>query len=198
MQLEFLLARAIVTHDEFVNLVLRNRVNSGILARLPELGLPDCWLVSGALFQTIWNLLSGYPPEQGIKDYDVFYFDPDTAWQSEDRAIGRANAALADLGAEIEVRNQARVHLWYERKFQAPYPPLACATDGIDRFLQRNAQVGIRPAGRTFEIYAPHGLEDIAELRVRPNRTANFRADLYEEKARRWKALWPKLSIDPA
>jgi hypothetical protein len=28
------------------------------------------------LFQTVWNLQRGRPPGQGIKDYDLFYFDP--------------------------------------------------------------------------------------------------------------------------
>ncbi|HEV2955283.1 MAG TPA: hypothetical protein VGX95_04125 [Xanthobacteraceae bacterium] len=32
-------------------------------------------------------------------------------------------------------------------------------------------------------------------LIVRPNLTQNFRARLYHEKAARWKALWPELSI---
>ena len=61
-----------------------------------------------------------------------------------------------------------------------------------------NAQVGIRRAGNTCEIYAPHGFGDLAELIVRPNLTANFRADLYYAKAERWKASWPEITIKPA
>lgn len=114
-------------------------------------------------------------------------------------AIRRANAAFADLGVEVELRNQARAHLWYEDKFGAPYPPLACATEGIDRFLSRNCMVGLRPNGAGFAVYAPEGFDDIEAMIVRPNRAANFQAARYREKAARWMALWPALRVlDPA
>jgi len=77
----------------------------------------------------------------------------------------------------------------------ARLPALACATEGIDRFLMRNAMVGIKPNGPDFDVYAPHGFGDIAAKVVRPNKTANFQAARYREKAARWKALWPSLTV---
>ncbi len=187
-----------MTESVFLALAISNRANAQILERLPALGLPDCWLVSGCLFQSVWNAMAGHPPDRGIRDYDLFCFEPDTSWEAEDSAIRRANAGFADLGVTVELRNQARVHLWYEAKFGAPYPPLTCATQGIDRFLSRNCMVGIRPNGPGFDVYAPHGFDDIAAMIVRPNKTANFQAERYREKAARWKALWPSLTIlDP-
>jgi len=184
-----------MTEAEFIAAILRNPVNATILARLPQLKAPDAWLVSGALFQTVWNVQTHRAPSYGIKDYDIFYFDPDTSWDAENDVIVRAGHVFADVSAAIEVRNQARVHLWYEAKFGAPYPPLARATDGIDHFLMHNAQVGIRARGETYDLYAPHGFEDVARMIVRPNRTANFRADRYREKAERWKSQWPEITI---
>ncbi|MBI3675576.1 MAG: nucleotidyltransferase family protein [Proteobacteria bacterium] len=187
-----------MTESEFLDVIRRNPVNRAILERLSRLGLPDCWLVSGALFQTAWNVRTGRDPLFGIKDYDLFYFDSDKSWDAEDRAIHVANALFADLGASIELRNQARVHLWYEMKFDTHYPPLARATDGIDRFLMQVAMVGVRPVSSGFEIYAPHALGDVANLIVRPNRMPNFKPNLYYEKAERWKTLWPELVVIPA
>lgn len=183
--------------DAFTRDALINPVNRAIFHRLPALELPDAWLVSGALFQTVWNVRDGHPPQRGIKDYDIFYFDPDTSWEAEDRVISRARTTLADLGVDIEVRNQARVHLWYAEKFHAPYTPLARSTDGIDRFLMPCAQIGMRSLDGDFEIYAPNGFNDIDNMVVRPNHTPNFRADHYMAKAQRWKALWPALTIIP-
>jgi hypothetical protein len=176
--------------------MLRNRFNRAILDRLPALALPDAWLVSGALFQTVWNVQTNRQPDFGIRDYDVFYFDPDTSWDAEDAAIQRAADAFADLGITVELRNQARVHLWYAEKFGKPYPRLQRATDGIDRFLMPCAQVGVNADGAT--VYAPHGFDDIAAMIVRPNRTANFHPDRYREKALRWQDSWPELTILPA
>jgi len=187
-----------MTEAEFVAAVFRNPVNAIILARLPQLETAGAWLVSGALFQTVWNVLTRRAPDYGIKDYDVFYFDSDTSWDAENAVIERARRLFADMDAVIEVRNQARVHLWYEAKFGSPYPPLARTTDGIDHFLMHNAQVGIRPRGDSYEVYARHGFDDIANMIVRPNRTPNFRANRYREKAERWKSLWPEITILPA
>ncbi len=145
--------------QSFTETILTNRFNREILARLPGLALPDAWLVSGSLFQTVWSVQTARPPEYGIKDYDIFYFDPDLSWEAEDTVIKRAAACFGDLDVTVEVRNQARVHLWYTAKFALPYPPLTRSADGIDRFLMHTAQAGIRPDG---EIYAPHGFDDIA------------------------------------
>ncbi|HEY0106554.1 MAG TPA: nucleotidyltransferase family protein [Rhizomicrobium sp.] len=183
---------------QFVASVLTNPVNRAILERLPLLGVPDCWLVSGALFQTAWNVRTGRAPTCGIKDYDIFYFDPDPSWEAEDAVIRRAAALFADLGVEIEVRNQGRVHVWYKDKFGTDYPQLAHATDGIDRFLCNCSMVGLRPDGEAFEVYAPKGLADIETMTVRPNRVPNFHPDRYADKAARWRELWPEITIGPA
>jgi uncharacterized protein len=187
-----------MTEAEFIALVLRNPVNEAVLARLPSLGLADAWLVSGSLSQTVWNIQTGRDVQYGIRDYDIFYFDPDTSYAAEDAVIERVRNACADIPAIIEVRNQARVHLWYVEKFGAPYPPLTRASDGIDRFLMDCAQVGIRNRDSGHELYAPKGLRDLADMIVRPNPTANFQAARYEEKTARWKALWPELTVLPA
>lgn len=188
-----------MNRHEFIDAVLANRVNRAILERLPQLAAPDGWLVSGALFQTVWNGLTRRPPQHGINDYDILYFDPDTSWDAEDAVIKRADALFADIGAPIEVRNQARVHIWYGEKFGVPYPPLTRTTDGIDRFLADCAMVGMRPDGNGgYEIYAPRGFADIESLTIRPNRMPNYHPDRFAEKAARWRTAWPEATILPA
>lgn len=187
-----------MNQTEFTRIALANPINLVIVERLPRLQVPDCWLVSGALFQTVWNCLTNRPVDYGIRDYDVFYFDADTSWEAEDAVIKRAADVFADLNAAVEVRNQARVHLWYENKFGMHYPPLGRSTDGIDRFLMHNAMVGIRGHDAAFKIYSPRGFADIFSMTVRPNRVSNFHPIRYREKAERWRELWPELTILPA
>ena len=125
-----------------------NRHNRAILDRWPALALPDGWLVAGCLFQTVWNLRSGRPPEADIKDYDIFYFDAGDLTEAGERAVqARVEAVVADLGITVEVANQARVHLWYPGFFGEPYPALENSRDGIDRFLVACTCVGVRPDG---------------------------------------------------
>ena len=168
----------------FLALALTNPINVAIIDELHRLALPDAWLVAGCLAQTAWNVLTGRAIDHGISDYDAFYFDPDTSWEAEDAVIRALHGRLGHLGAKIEIRNQARVHLWHPGKHGLPYPPLMRATDGIDRFLTQNTQVGVRRSDDGHEVYAPHGFDDVARLIVRPNPGLNFSAANYAAKAR--------------
>ena len=77
-----------MNNDEFLEIIKKNEVNSEILYKSPSLNLPDSWLVSGSLFQTVWNHQTGRNLEYGIKDYDLFYYDDsDLSWEAEDRVI---------------------------------------------------------------------------------------------------------------
>ena len=168
----------------FIELALTNEVNREILKRLPSLGLADAWLVSGSLFQTVWNALTGRAPDYGIKDYDIFYFDADTSFEAEDAAIRRCAEIFAATDAEIELKNQARVHLWYEQKFCTAYPPLRSSCEGIDRFLAPACMVGIAPDRR---VYAPHRFSDLHTIAILPAPAPKFRAELYAETAVLWR-----------
>ena len=119
---------------------------------------PICWLVSGALFQTVWNVLDGRPRGHGILDYDLFYFDEDTSEEAEDRWIKRAAAHFAFAPREVQLRNQARVHLWYAKKFGVAYPQLHSSCDGVRQFLMPACMVAVRPQpDGSLELFAPLG-----------------------------------------
>ena len=179
--------------QDFVAAASADPVNAALLSRLPLLGLDQCYLTAGCLFQATWNRRSGRPAGWGVKDYDVFYFDPqDLSWEAEDRVIRRVQGIAGDLGVTVEVKNQARVHLWYEKRFGHPYPRLASATDGIDRYLILCTCIGIDVA--TGELYAPNGLRDVEAGILRINPLSNERA-LFEQKAAAYQARWPWLSV---
>ena len=187
-----------MTPDEFSAAALRNPANKVIADELFHLALPDAWLVAGCLVQTVWNVLTGRAVDYGIADYDVFYFDRDMSWEAEDDVIRRLGGIFGRLRVKVEARNQARVHLWYPDKHGLPYPPLACSTDGIDRFLTRNTRIGLRRTREGYDLYAPDGFDDVENLIVRPNPGPNFSAANYAAKAARWKKLWPELTVLPA
>lgn len=184
---------------EFLAIIIKNPFNRAILERLPAFGLPDAWLTAGCLFQTVWNVHTGRPPAEGIKDYDLFYFDGgDLSWEAEDREIRRVTDALGDLTVPIELKNQARVHLWYAGRFGSAYPRLRCSRDGIDRYLVDCTRVGVHAAdGGTMEVYAPSGFDDLRCGVLRPN-PLNLSPERFLEKALSYQARWPWLRIEPA
>lgn len=167
-----------------------------ILGAVRALRLPDCRLVSGAVYQTVWNVLTGRPPGYGIKDYDIIYFDgEDLSWDAEDAVIKRVTDSLPAYAGRIEVRNQARVHLWFEEKFGTPYGPLACTDEALTRYVAKTHAVGVRlEHDNRLDIIAPFGLAAIFGLTILPN-NASVCAGSYKEKADRMKDLWPELTI---
>ncbi len=162
-----------------------------VLATARDLDLPDWLVFSGAIYQPVWNHLTGRPVEHGLNDYDLAYFDgSDLSYEAEDAVIRRVAAAFEPpLRTLVEARNQARVHLWFEDHFGEAYAPLTCTAEAVGRFTAPAFAVGarlesdgairivapvrrrgpVRPApapqsGATLGGFRPHGGEGPAPL----------------------------------
>ena len=86
---------------DFLAIVQRNPVVVEVLRRAESFALPDWYLTSGCLFQTVWNVLDGQEPTRGIRDYDLFYFDgSNPSWDAENAVIEKAATEFADCGGE--------------------------------------------------------------------------------------------------
>lgn len=171
---------------------MANPINAEITSRLPSLGLNQCMLTAGCLFQAVWNYQSHLPSAWGVKDYDVFYFDNDLSWETENEVVNSAQRLFQDLEVKIDFKNQARVHLWYSQRFGRSYPQLKSAKDGIDRYLIAGTCIGLD--AETGEVYAPYGLADVEHGVLRIN-LKNPQPDLFDQKAKSYQARWPWLRI---
>jgi uncharacterized protein len=187
-----------VQRAAFLDIIWRDPLARGALERARNLDLPDWWLVSGVLYNSIWNDLTGKPSGHGIKDIDLFYFDDaDNSYEAEDTVIKRGEAAFLGLSVPVEIRNQARVHLWFEQRFGAAYPKLTSGKEGVSYFASKTHAVAMRlePNGALL-LHAPFGLNDILSFRVTPNHALDNRATHYA-KAERQMRLWPELELIP-
>jgi hypothetical protein len=170
---------------------------SRFLDRFDAVALPDAWLVAGCLAQTVWNLAFGFPAEAGIGDIDLIYHDPaDLSEATEAAHALRLQRSFADIPIRLDVKNQARVHIWYERRFGRPILPHASSAAAIATFPATATSLGVRPARDGLDIVAPYGLDDLFALVVRPNKILVTQA-VYEAKAARWRQHWPGLTIIP-
>ena len=170
-----------------------------VLGAARDLDLPDWLIVSGAIYQPVLNHLTGRPPEHGLKDYDLGYFDAsDVSYDAEDVVIRRVAAAFDEpLSSLVEVRNQARVHLWFEDKYGEAYSPLGSTPEALRRFVSPMFAVGVRlDADDGLSIEAPFGLGDLFAMRLRPNRERPVIAS-YERIAASAKARWPEIVVEP-
>ena len=168
-----------------------------VLSLARRLCLPDWLVFSGAVYQPVLNHLTRRPLDYGIKDYDLAYFDAsDLSYEAEDAVIRLVRAAFDEpLRSMVQVRNQARVHLWFETKFGEPYPPLSCTAEALERFASATFAVGVRlePDDR-LHLEAPFGLADLFALRLRPNprrKTVHFVRTSGDVRRR-----WPEVVIE--
>lgn len=167
-----------------------------VLTTARDLALPDWLIFSGAVYQRVLNHLTGRDLDYGIKDYDLGYFEAsDISYEAEDAVIRRAAAAFEPpLRELVEVRNQARVHLWFEGKFAEPYSPLSSTAEALDRFTSTTFSVGVRlEADDRLTVAAPFGLEDLFALRLRPNPTRQTLG--FARTAASATARWPELIV---
>jgi hypothetical protein len=176
-------------------LALRSPVLSVVLQRWSDIALPDCWLVAGALAQTVWNNAFGLPPAHGIADVDIVYFDAgDLSEEGEAAQSARIRQLFAGSPVRIDVKNEARVHLWYGARFGGDIAPYTSTADAISTFPTTATAIGLQPTANEALICAPYGLADLLGLVVRPNKKQITRS-VYDAKVARWLTLWPALEV---
>jgi len=194
-------AGRLTVHQQLAQLraaLRRNTTLMDVLTRAAAMDLPGWYLVAGCLYQTVWNVVTDQPPEAGILDYDLAYYDgTDLSWEAEDAVIRDGQEVFAGMPGPVQIRNQARVHLWYEQRFGVPCPPHRCTEAAIDTYEATVACLGVRvePSGR-WRVYAPYGLSDVFNLVARPNPILAPR-DVYQAKVTRWRQQWPNLTVLP-
>lgn len=115
--------------------------------------------------------MHGFGALDHIRDYDLTYFDStNTSYEAEDKRIRAAAELFADLPALVEVRNQARVHLWYEDHFGYPIEPYRSVEEAIATWPTTASAIGVRGIPGQLSVYAPFGLGDVLGMVARPNR----------------------------
>ncbi|RIV29252.1 hypothetical protein D2Q93_01405 [Alicyclobacillaceae bacterium I2511] len=78
-----------------------------------------------------------------MNDIDVAYFDSTDLRPERDLEIERTLYHLM-LNMPWQAKNQAAVHLWYERKFGFPVEPLSSSSDGVGTWPETATSVAVR------------------------------------------------------
>jgi len=174
----------------------RNEIINQVLKRSRSLKMPNWYLGAGCLAQTAWNVFHGFDPSFGIKDYDLVYYDAsDLSYDAEAGYVEKASELFSDLGVTVEVRNEARVHIWYQDHFGYAIAPYESVEHAINTWPTTATSVGVSAGtAEALKVYAPFGLNDLLGMIVRPNKVQITRS-IYEAKTERWIKLWPKLRL---
>jgi uncharacterized protein len=128
-------------------------------------------------------------------DVDLVYFDgEDLSAETEAGHAGRIRTPFADLGLWVDVKDEARVHLWYTEIFGNVLAPYVSTEDAITTFPTTATAVGVQPRADGLQVFAPYGLSDLLGLIVRRNKKQITQA-IYDAKVKKWRACWPDLRI---
>ena len=181
--------------ESFKEILFQNEVIKEVLQKVSSLEIKNWYLVAGCLAQTVWNHKHRYDLNYGISDYDLVYFDDsDISFEAEDKYIKKGNKIFGDI--PVEIRNQARVHLWFEKHFGYPIDPHSSVEDAIYQYPTTATAVGVRMEDGDLKVYAPYGLDDLMQLIVRPNKK-KITEDVYNKKVEKWIQIWPMLKVVP-
>jgi uncharacterized protein len=180
------------------HIILSNEILKKILMKSRNLNMDNYYIGAGCITQTVWNYLSNKPLNYGIKDIDFVYFDHQSMdYASENKVISIIKDLFQDLAVDIDVKNQARVHLWYKDHFGYDIKPYISLESAINSWPTTATAIGVRMLkNNQLYIYLPFGLNDLLSKIVRPNKK-QITQDIYEGKVARWIENWPDLKIIP-
>lgn len=168
------------------------------LHRANTAGIKNYYIGAGCIAQTVWNYQFQKPLEYGIKDIDFVYYDNQSLdYEAEDQIINKLKELYKDFPVDIDVKNQARVHLWYRDRFGYEIEPYDSLESAINTWPTTATAIGVK-LGRDniFEVYAPYGLSDLFHKIVRPNKV-QITENVYNNKVSAWLKKWPELTVVP-
>lgn len=152
------------------------------------------YLGAGGVNQTVFNYYHGYDLNYGIKDFDIVYYDSDESYETEDIVIKDLSERLKDVDVSFDVKNQSRVHIWYNEKYGTNRKQYTSVEDAIASWGATVTCIGVRLEDGELKVYCPYGLNDIFSMTIRPVKK-DFEKENYIKRASRWKDRWEKLNI---
>lgn len=152
------------------------------------------YLAAGCINQTIFNYYHNYDLDYGIGDYDIVYYDEDTSYEKEDIIIKDLKERLKHLDLKFDIKNEKRVHIWYNEKYKTNRKEYESVEDAISKWGTTITYLGVRMENNKLIVCAPYGLNDLFNLIIRPVKIDFIKED-YEKKVTKWTSKWELLKV---
>ena len=174
---------------ELVTIIKSDTWMLSILEAVRSLDLPDCWIGAGFVRNKIWDYKHN-SKRTSLNDIDVIYFDASNTTKQHELAIEEQLITI-NPSVNWSVKNQARMHL---RNGHSPYKN---CYEAISYWPETATAIAVQlNTNNQIEFIAPHGLDDLFNLVVKP--TPNFDLTTYRNRItyKGWKDTWKKLVIE--
>jgi len=179
------------------DILLKNRPIYSVIEKMANIDLPNYYIGAGCITQTVWNYQCGFNLMHGISDIDLVYYDAsDLSYEAEDATIKRVKRMLEPCELDIDIKNQARVHLWYREHNGFDIAPYDSVESAISSWSTMATAIGVRLENESLRIYAPFGIDDLFNMVLRPNKSL-ITEEIYLVKVQKWCKKWPSLTVVP-
>ena len=185
-------------NETFIKIIKQNSDLVTILDYIYELKLPNFYIAAGSVFQTIWNYYDNKPLNFGIKDIDIIYYDPINLSKESEQKLEKTIEDYfkkAGLNYELDIHNEARMHLWKKDNENKNIDQYKNSEDAIDQWIATVHAIGITKENNEIKVYAPYGLSDIFSKTIRPIKHKTNSKELYNKKVASWQKRFENLNI---
>jgi hypothetical protein len=183
--------------EQFENIIMSNKILNSVLIKANKIGIKNYYIGAGCIAQTVWNYQMNLELANGISDIDFVYYDSsDLSFEAESSMIECITNGINQCPIKLDIKNQARVHLWYKEYFGYDIKPYKSIEEAINSWPTTATSIGVRLEENNIKVYAPFGLNDLFGMIVRANKT-QITEKIYIQKVNKWTRKWPLLTIIP-
>lgn len=176
--------------QDIIDLVKSDKWMMNVLHEAEKLNLPEWMIGAGFLRNKVWDYLHGIRRDVAdTNDIDLVYLDKENISEENDYTL--SDKMSGTLGLRWEIKNQAYMHIRHNHE---PYKSTA---EGISHWVETPTCVAVTLKNGGPKIIAPHGINDLVNLIVRPSPTRTDNLDLFYKRIedKQWLSKWPKLKV---
>ena len=185
----------IQNEKDIIALVQNDKWMMDLLTCAKSLDLPDWWICAGFVRSKIWDVLHGFDERTSLPDIDVIYYDQSSIQERIEKNHEEALNRLLSTVPAWSVKNQARMHI------ANGISPYSSSVDAIGKFPETATALGVKLDERNNVILtAPHGIQDVVNLIVKPTPyflESKDRMLIYEKRVRdkKWRVKWNNVEV---
>lgn len=174
--------------NELIDIIAKDEQIIETLTIVKNLKLNDCWVGAGFIRNKVWDILHEKKTIQ-FNDIDVVFFDETNISEELEKEIEQKLNQI-DPKMKWSVKNQARMH------FRNNHLKYINTENAISYWPETATAIAARlNLNDKIEILAPHGLNDLFNLIVKP--TPNFDLLVFQKRIneKQWEKQWKNLKF---
>ena len=179
-----------MNEQDLIDMIKNDKWMMDVLREADKLNLSDWMIGAGFLRNKVWDKLHNIEREiADTSDVDLVYFDFNNT-EEIDKELSRKMEGC--LGLKWEIVNQSYTHKWHNREI-----PYKNTSEALSEWVETATCVAVTLVNGEPKICAPHGIDDLVNLIVRPCLSYRNNLDVFYKRveSKDWLKKWPQLKI---